>query len=101
MTKPQVAWMIETCETIAVEGGAGAETTPTPAQRYEIHQRIADLLYQAAKRIPRAHRIGWYQALARFAGQPFTEQPTATERAYLAWSNHRRTSPRQHSEHSG
>lgn len=89
-TKPQVTRMISTHETIAVEGGAEEE----PARAHWAEQRRYDLLHQAVKHIPKAHRIGWLHALARYAGCPLTPTPGPAELAYLTWSEQRHTNPR-------
>lgn len=89
-TKPQVTRIKSTCETIAVEGGAEEE----PARAHWAEQRRYDLLHQAVRHIPKAHRIGWLHALARYAGSPLTPTPGPAELAYLTWSEQRHTNPR-------
>ena len=81
--------MKRTCETIAVEGGAEGK----PAVAEAIQNRIYDLYREVVRYIPRKHRIGWYHALARYTGKPFTAAPTAAEHAYRAWSKARHTNP--------
>ena len=86
-----MAWVKQTCETIAVEGGAEAKT---PQQQHQAAEAAYELLHQAVRTIPRRHRLGWYQATARTIGQPISDQPSQNELDYHAWSQRQLAGPR-------
>lgn len=80
--------MIQSHETIAVEGGAEGKA------KQDAWYNLCHLLWLAIKHIPRQHRLGWWQTTMRHSRQPLTPDPSQHELDYLAWSHARHASPR-------